>query len=143
MDKLTSASTDTSCADTGSGLAQAVLREVARLLHLLALDPGFTDVIDLRSLPTQDSDRAILRQRLGEGEIEATCHLAGPTRISETAYAGVWWARHADADNRCVLEQIIVARVPELLLAHTADIEEAARRLTTELSGTQQEAIHG
>jgi len=40
--------------------------------------------------------------------------------------------RHADADDRTLLEQIVVARVPELLLAHPVDIADAAERLGAE-----------
>ena len=139
MEELTGAPATLERDDTGSGIAAAVLREVARLLDALARDTRFTETVDLHSLPLLDSDREQLRQRLGRGEIEAAFDFAGPTRITETAYAGVWWVRHADADDRAVLEQIVVAQVPALLLAHRADIDDAARRLATEL----EETLHG
>jgi hypothetical protein len=142
MEDLNAGPYATRRADAGSGVADAVVHEVARLLRRLAVDPDFADVIDLRSLPMADADRASLRQRLGDGEIDAALNLAGLTRIRDTAYSGVWWARHADADNRCVLEQIIVARVPELLMAHLADIDAAAVRLSLELSRAQGKPEH-
>ncbi|MBL8345669.1 MAG: hypothetical protein JNN03_09520 [Rubrivivax sp.] len=120
---------------TTPGMAEGMLREIARLLDALARDPGFIEAIDLHSLPVSDADRAWLRQRLGRGEVEATFNLGGPTRIEETSYAGVWWIRHADADEHTVLEQIVVARVPALLLADTVDVTAAARRLGSELEG--------
>jgi hydrogenase-1 operon protein HyaF len=116
-----------------AGVAAALLREVAALLERLAADPGFSETIDLHGLPLTDAERARLRQRLGDGEVDARLEIAGPTRITETAYAGVWWLRHADADDRPVLEQIVVARVPALLLAHPEDVADAARRLVAEL----------
>jgi hydrogenase-1 operon protein HyaF len=116
-----------------AGVAAALLHEVADLLERLVADPGFSETIDLHGLPLSDSERAQLRQRLGDGEVDARLEIAGPTRITETAYAGVWWLRHADADDRPVLEQIVVARVPALLLAHADDIADAARRLVVEL----------
>lgn len=118
---------------TGSDVARAVLREVARLLDALARDPMLDETVDLHSLPLSEPDRDGLRQRLGRGEVEAAFNLAGSTRVTETAYAGVWWVRHADADDRSVLEQIVVARVPALLLAHPDDIATASHRLAAEL----------
>jgi hydrogenase-1 operon protein HyaF len=115
-------------------LAKAVLREVARALAALASDPGLIEPIDLRSPPLDDEARALLQRRLGEGEIAADFDLAGATRIRETGYAGVWWVRHADEEGRAVLEQIVVARVPPLLLAHPDDIAADAQRLADELA---------
>ncbi len=134
MDELTSVPATAQDVDAGNGVADAVLREVARLLGELARDPQCDEAIDLNSLPLVDGERECLRQRLGSGEVEAAFNLVGPTRITETAYAGVWWVRHADVDDRPVLEHIVVARVPSLLLAHPADIESAARRLDCELA---------
>ena len=126
-----------------SGIGAAVLREVARMLRALSVDPTFADAIDLHSLPMTGADREQLQQRLGRGEIEVALDVAGPSRISETAYAGAWWVRHADADGRALLEQIVVARVPALLLAHPSDIFHASERLATELeTPTCQESLH-
>ncbi len=122
-------------ASAPAGVSAAVLHEVARLLAQLAAEPALSETIDLHSLPLTDAERAQLRQRLGHGEVDAMLEIAGPTRIVETAYAGVWWVRHADAADRSVLEQIVVARVPALLLAHPDDIADAARRLVAELDG--------
>ena len=135
MDELTCAAAHIDAATLGD----AVLREVAVLLATLARTPDFSDAIDLHSLPLSDDDREQLRQRLGRGEIEASFDLAGPTRITETAFAGVWWVRHADAQDRAVLEQIVVARVPALLLAHPEDIADAARQLGAALESTAPE----
>ena len=129
MDRLTGALPTLAGADADTGVADAVLHEVSRMLDALVRDPEFADAVDLHSLPLADTDRERLRQRFGSGEVEAVLDLVGPTRITETAYAGVWWVRHADAGDRTVLEQIVVARVPVLLYAHPADIADAARRL--------------
>ena len=134
MDALTEASCHTERAEPIRPVAEAVLREVGTLLEALARDPMFSDAIDLHSLPLNDAERAQLRRRLGQGEIDAALDLAGPTRISETAYAGVWWVRHADADDRTLLEQIVIARAPALLLAHPSDIADAAALLAAELA---------
>lgn len=143
MDELTGVPATAPGLDAGDNVADAVLREVARLLGELARDPRCDEAIDLNSLPMTDGERDRLRRRLGRGEVEAAFELVGPTRITETAYAGVWWVRHADVDDRAVLEHIVVARVPALLRAHPADIEGAARRLDCELAAaTCQERVN-
>ena len=114
-------------------LVEAVLRELAGHLAALALRPDEPSAVDLRSLPMGDGDRQALRQRLGVGEVRATLTLSGTSQIDETAYAGVWWVRHESADGGVLAEQIVVARVPELLLAHPDDIDDAARRLQQQL----------
>lgn len=114
--------------------AAAVLREVAARLQQLAREPDFSDAIDVHSLPLGESARAQLRQRLGHGEVDCALQVAGASRICETAYAGVWWLRHADAEDRTQFEQIVIARVPTLLLAHPDDIGDAAQRLAEELA---------
>ena len=43
-------------------------------------------------------DRDQLEQLLGRGEVQARLEIAGPSEIWETAYAGVWWVRHALQD---------------------------------------------
>lgn len=114
-------------------LVEAVLRELAGHLAALAARPDRPSAIDLRSLPISDPDRQALRRRLGAGEVRATLTLSGTSQIDETAYAGVWWVRHDAADGGVLAEQIVVARVPELLLAHPDDIDAAARRLQQQL----------
>ena len=116
--------------DGGPGtLVEAVLHECAQHLAALAREPGFATAIDLRSLPLDDTQRHRLRARLGQGEVRAVVDVAGPTTVDETAFAGLWWVRHEGADGGVLAEQIVVARVPELLLAHPADVADAATRL--------------
>lgn len=127
-----------------SAAAEAVLRELARLLDGLAADPEAEATIDLRSLPLADADRAALRERLGRGEVEAVLDVAGATRVHETAFAGVWWVRHGETGDATAIEQIVVARIPVLLPAHPDDIGHAARRLrvAVEAAPTMEESAH-
>lgn len=129
-----------------SELADAVLREIPVLMQRL-LDTGETGTIDLRSLPMTDWDRRQLATRLGEGEVKAFVTVGGTSTVIETQFAGVWWIRHEGADGRIAAEQVVVARAPEFLLAHPADIEAAQRRLSALLSGSAEaqfgEAGHG
>jgi hydrogenase-1 operon protein HyaF len=112
----------------------AVLHEVAASLQALARSPRRSRAIDLNSLPLDTAERAALRNRLGQGEVQARLQAAGETRVDETAFAGVWWVRHADADGQPLQEQIVVARLPPLLPAHRDDITAAAGRLCAALA---------
>jgi hydrogenase-1 operon protein HyaF len=110
-------------------LADAVFREIAGKLEQL-LSTGEAGTIDLRSLPLTDFDRIELAGRLGDGEVRAVVVAGGTSTIFETQFAGVWWIRHEDGEGRMLTEQIVVARVPEILLAHPADIGVSHTRLS-------------
>jgi len=129
-----------------SGLPDAILMEIAELLERL-VDEGINGAIDLRSLPMSDEDRACLEDRLGYGEVNATLDVAGQTEIIETAYPGVWWVRHLDGRGRVAAEQIVVTRVPDILISPPEDIRAAAARLIAEMRpaaapGKDEEAPH-
>ncbi len=142
-----------SCLDgQTTGMAWSVLAEVARLLEHLAT-AGTPGAIDLRSLPLTDADRRELEGLLGHGEVRADLDLTGRSEVRESAYAGAWWITHFGAGDRIAAEEIAVCPVPEILRAHPADIEAAARRLhdellqvrpdaATELSETKPETSH-
>jgi HupH hydrogenase expression protein, C-terminal conserved region len=119
--------------DDPSRVIDAVLRETARLLGALAADADCVGAIDLRSLPLGAADSARLREQLGAGEVAVTVGPDATTQITETGYAGVWWMRLCGADQRVLLEQIVVARVPPLVPAHLADIAESALRMERQL----------
>jgi hydrogenase-1 operon protein HyaF len=129
-----------------SALAEAVLREILALMQRL-LETGKTGIIDLRSLPMSGWDRQQLAGTLGEGEVKALVNACGASTVSETQFPGVWWVRHEGADGRVAAEQVVVARVPEFLLAHPADIAAARTRLSAILSRSAEaefgEAGHG
>ncbi|MGO9546068.1 MAG: hydrogenase expression/formation C-terminal domain-containing protein [Rhodomicrobium sp.] len=129
-----------------SDFAEAVLREIPALMQRL-LETGESGTIDLRSLPMSDWDRQELARRLGEGEVKAFVNVGGTSTVSETQFAGVWWVRHEGADGRIAAEQVVVARAPEFLLAHPADIGAAQIRLSELLSRSAEaqngEAGHG
>jgi len=125
-----------------AGRAGAVLHEVATALDVLARDERAQYTVDLHSLPLGDDERAWLRSRLGSGEVHATLDVAGRSTVDETAFPGVWWVRHADADGHAWLEQIVVARVPMLLLAHQDDVADGAARLAA-AAGQVVETLDG
>jgi hydrogenase-1 operon protein HyaF len=111
-----------------TGMAHSILTEVGRLLEALA-STGESGSIDLHSLPLTDADRQELEELLGHGEVRVELDLAGRSEVWETGYSGAWWVRHRGAGGRIAAEEIAVCRVPDILLAHPADIRAAARRL--------------
>ena len=132
--------------DNATGLAQAMLPEISELLSRLD-EHGESAQIDLKSLPMNDSDRRALAARLGRGEVFANLDVAGNTQVWETAYSGVWWVRHLGADGKIAAEHLSIARIPDILVSHNADIHGAAARIQNDLefereNTSKQEATH-
>jgi len=123
----------TASAPSRTGMADAVLREVAELLARL-LDTGDSGTIGLRGLPLTAADCEELEQRLGRGEVSATLSAAGESEIWETAFAGVWWVRHRAGDGRIALDEIAVTRMPEILMTPIDDARAAHDRLKDALA---------
>ncbi|MFN3867497.1 MAG: hydrogenase expression/formation C-terminal domain-containing protein [Hyphomicrobiaceae bacterium] len=119
-------------ADT-TGMAAAVLAEIADALSRMAATAEETS-IDLRGLPMTDADRNELQEALGRGEVTATLDVAGRSEILETGFSGVWWVRHFGNDARVSSEEIVIGRIPAILLAHPDDVAAAASRLHIVLS---------
>ena len=115
-----------------TGLAQSVLREIAERLAAL-VTRGESGAIDLRSLPLTSADRGELEDKLGHGDVMAKLTVAGTSELWETRYSGVWWIRHHGADDRVAAERIEIAAVPEILVAHDADIAAACMRVRADL----------
>jgi len=115
----------------GGGLT-AVLHEILALLENLSAF-GEGGQIDLRSLPMAPGEHDDLKNALGEGEVDVTLNLGGPTRCRETAYPGVWWVEHKDPAGATVAEFIEIAFVPELLRPEDEDIRAGVRRLEQRL----------
>ena len=116
-----------------TGMVDSILSEIAQRLQALA-DENEPALIDLHSLPLSQTDRQELEEVLGLGEVSVRLDLAGPTRIWETAYAGVWWIRHMGAGERIATEEIAVTHIPEILLSQPDDVAAAARRIRKELA---------
>jgi hydrogenase-1 operon protein HyaF len=124
-----------------TGMAESILREVARALAALAAT-GARDAIDLRSLPMTAADRDALQTALGRGEASVTLQAAGTSEIWETRFAGVWWLRHFGGDGRVAAELIEITPVPDIVTAHPDDIGAAAAALRAEMERISEEAGH-
>lgn len=122
-----------------TGLAQSLLREIARALADLA-ETGARQAIDLRSLPLTTADRAELEAALGQGEVSATLAASGESAIRETRFPGVWWVRHLGAAGQVAAETIEITPFPDILASHPDDIRAGAARLAGELSAAEETA---
>ena len=117
---------------TIGGGVQSMAHEI--LSHLQRLhDTGETAAIDLKSLPMAPDEFHGIKKMLGQGEIDLTLELDGPTRIRETAYAGVWWIQHTGKDGRILAEFIEITRFPDFLSAQPDQIADAVRHLRDQL----------
>lgn len=101
-----------------------LLQQISGALETLIEDDQPT-TIDLTAMPFTDQDEADLRATLGRGEVEGTVSAFGPTRIEETAIAGVWLVEHRDAEDRRLTLHVEIARVPEMLMTPQADLVDA------------------
>lgn len=119
------------CSQDTTGLAEAIVFEIADLLQIFA-ETGKEAAIDLRGLPMTDADRGALAERLGRGEVSATVDVVGLTEVWETAYNGVWWVRHLGAEGQIASEEIAITFVPAILASHRDDVKASARRLVSE-----------
>jgi hydrogenase-1 operon protein HyaF len=121
--------------DQSSGMATALLHELADALRLLA-DSGESNSIDLRSLPLTETDLAELAEMLGKGELSARIDSIGYSQVQETAFSGIWWISHYGDDGDLLAEILEVTRVPELLISHVDDIRFAVERITEKVENS-------
>lgn len=119
--------------DVLSGNAAALLQEISTLLSRL-LENGETGSLDLKSLPLTATDRFWLSEQLGEGEVEITLEVAGPSTIRETALPGVWWITHRGQGGKVLSEFIEVTRMPDIVLPAVEDIRDGLKRLCGRIS---------
>jgi len=122
--------------DTLSGNAPALLHEIATLLTALVQE-GRTGAIDLRGIPLTSADRAYLRERLGEGEVCAQVSALGPSEVRETAFRGVWWVTHHNADGELCAELIEITPLPSILASDADELVQSAQRLRASLQAAE------
>lgn len=116
------------------GNALPILHEIRHGLERLAAT-GEPTVIDLRAIPFGPGDEARLLERLGRGEVEASIHALGETRIWETAIPAVWLIDHLNTEGERIALHLEIDRIPGLLVTQTEDLAEAPTRLDQILKG--------
>ncbi|MBT3205548.1 MAG: hypothetical protein HOM14_20530 [Gammaproteobacteria bacterium] len=115
-------------AEPTTGMVQAVLRELLEHVELL-IKSGQQHVIDLTSLPLNDSDKRELKNLLGKGEVSITLSTLGDSKIFETGINGIWWIKHFNPNEQLLAELIEITTIPEIIKSHPDDIEQAAFEL--------------
>lgn len=124
---------------TERGNVTPILHEVTHALRRL-LEKQEPTVIDLASLPFGPGELEKLEERLGTGELAAELNALGESRIRETAYPGVWWIEHRNADGEVVGRYIEITHMPEILKSQDADIRAGRAKLVADLD--EQETAH-
>jgi len=129
-----------SCADTTPavdsqwhGNAEPVLHQVRHALARLIAN-GETTKIDLKAMPFGPGDLDRLLALLGTGEVQATVDALGPTRIQETAIAGVWLVDYLNTEAQRLSLQLEIATVPEILCPQPQDLDDAIAALDDRLN---------
>lgn len=115
--------------ETPTGMVPALLRELDQALDAL-VHKDTRHVVDLSTLPMSKADRDLLENVLGEGELSIDLDVLGHSRIRESSYPGIWWVRHENPDGKVLTDHIEVARIPEIVPAHPADLATGKARLS-------------
>ena len=124
--------------EPGTGMAQAVISELSDHLSMFATE-GQLHVIDLTSLPMNESDKRELENLLGKGEVSITLSTIGDSDIFETQFSGIWWIKHYGADGQLISELLEIGPVPEIIKSHPEEIKNSVddiqKLLTSSESG--------
>ncbi|MET0116532.1 MAG: hydrogenase expression/formation C-terminal domain-containing protein [Sedimenticola sp.] len=112
--------------------ALPLLHEIRHALKRLAAS-GESTQFDLRAIPFAPGDEERLLKLLGSGEVDAVVNALGESKVSETAYPGVWVVAHYSPENERIAFQIDVTDMPEILKTQQADIEDSFVQLSEAL----------
>jgi len=115
-----------------SGNMQPLLHQIRHALARL-LSCGETTTIDLRGLPLAPGELDRLLSFLGNGEVSARLEALGRSDIVETGFSGVWLITHYDSNGKIMGMFIEITRIPGILEAGTADLEDALTALQIKL----------
>lgn len=116
----------------GPGNALPVLHEVRHALARL-LETGEHTKIDLKAMPFGPGDLDRLLTVLGTGEVQASVEALGPTRVQETAIAGVWLVDYLSTEGQRLALHLEIAPVPEILCPQPRDLDDAIATLDARL----------
>jgi hydrogenase-1 operon protein HyaF len=116
-----------------NGALESVLHEVRHALARL-VGTGETTKIDLKSMPFGPGDLDRLIAFLGKGEVQASIEALGPTRVQETATAGVWLVDYLNSEAQRLALHLEIAHVPEILRPQPQDLDDAIAALDARLN---------
>lgn len=121
---------------------RGVLRELVRMLQALLRDEEPSH-IDLVALELAESERAQLRDALGEGEIVAEVRNFGRVSVVQCGYAGVWWVTHMDEEGEVLSEFLEVSYCPEVLITEMEAVADGRHALQARLFELELGNKHG
>ncbi|NEV62519.1 hydrogenase expression/formation protein [Thiorhodococcus minor] len=127
-----SAAQDCQGAPRSFGNAFPVLNEIRHALQRF-VQTGEETRIDLSAMPFGPGDLDRLTDWLGTGEVQARVDALGPTRVQETAIAGVWLVDYRNAEQQRLTLHLEVASVPEILRPQPQDLADALTQLDARL----------
>lgn len=110
------------------GNVRPILFEIMHALDKL-LDENIPTTIDLAGLPFGPGELERLQNSLGDGELAAELDALGKSHIRETAYPGVWWIEHRNANEEITGRYLEVTRRPDILCSQHTDICAGRARL--------------
>ncbi|MCG8429042.1 MAG: hydrogenase expression/formation protein [Chromatiales bacterium] len=84
------------------------------------------------------TNRTLIDQVLGEGEVSVRFHNPEDLRIQESVLAGIWRVQHLDAQGRVVKDLIEIGAVPAVLLS---EVFSEGRRTIQAASAEQAEVL--
>ncbi len=116
-----------------SGNSIPILHEVLHALRRLA-GSGESTLIDLNAMPFGPGDEEQLLSLLGRGEVQATVDALGTTRVTETAYPGVWLIDYLNEDDQRLTLHLEITEIPSILCVQPRDIEDSITALDAQLS---------
>lgn len=139
-DRITSAIASQIPDTPSTSAVLAILNEIETKLVAFASDCEESS-IDLRWLMSSPMEINLLRDSLGQGEVDATITTIGSTLVKETAIPCVWWVSHQDSDNKSLAEFIEITEIPELLRSDKRTINQgldALRQCCARLESANQ-----
>jgi len=115
-----------------------ILHEIRHGLKRLAAT-GESTLIDLNSIPFGPGDESRLLELLGDGEVKAEVSALGPTRVWESAIAGVWIIDYRNLEEQRLALHIEITNIPDILRTQPQDVEDAIRTLDERLAAIPSE----
>ncbi len=111
-----------------------ILHEMATMLKGLK-SSGKINMLDLRHEPLDLNEIEILKDLLGQGEINSNFNALGEsTNIRETGVSGIWWITHYNQDGNVKSEFIEITTCPEMLKTLPEELDTALLRLQEKIS---------
>jgi len=102
--------------------AKQIIMEIRQALQQL-LQSGEERVIDFNCIHCKHEDESLLKEFLGDGEVNATIRLCGTCCVWETSVHGVWWVVQKNDIGAIIAKALHISFAPGILMAQHEDVE--------------------